>query len=212
MGLHLVERTSKVIMLSKILALAVFMASTQALTIKITPKANVEISECLAGTSDWFGDYRLDVTPWPIEVAAGKDVTLDGEITIKQMIEVGSKLAIKLTGEVPVIGKIPIPCLEINPGLHIGSCTYDIGADLLPLLESTGQCSDFLPEGQACSLPLNPGQYAAGPAITVTLPEIPDILIPILSPLKAIGVEVTGMKADGTAVACLATVADITVG
>ena len=96
--------------------------------------------------------------------------------------------------------------------MHLGSCTYDIGADLLPLLESTGQCSDFLPEGQACSLPLNPGVYAAGPAITVTLPEIPDILIPILSPLKAIDVEVTGMKADGTAVACLATVADITVG
>merc|ERR1711894_426670 len=183
MGLHLVERTSKVIMLSKILALAVFMASTQALTIKITPKANVEISECLAGTSDWFGDYRLDVTPWPIEVAAGKDVTLDGEITIKQMIEVGSKLAIKLTGEVPVIGKIPIPCLEINPDLHLGSCTYDIGADLLPLLESTGKCSDFLPEGQACALPLNP-----------------------------IDVEITGMNPDGTSVACLASKAEITVG
>merc|ERR1719242_2091116 len=181
------------------------------MTLKITPKVNVDIKECMDGTSDWFGDYRLDVTPMPIEVAAGKDITLDGEITIKQIIEEGSTLALKLVGEVPVIGKIPIPCLEINPDLHLGSCTYDIGGDLLPLLESTGQCSDFLPEGQACSLPLNPGQYAAGPAITVTLPEIPDILIPILSPLKAIDVEVTGMKADGTAVACLATVADITV-
>merc|ERR1712020_807143 len=212
MGLHSVGITSTAIMLSKILALAIFVASTHAMTLKITPKVNVDIKECMAGTSDWFGDYRLDVTPMPIEVAAGKDITLDGEITIKQIIEEGSTLALKLVGEVPVIGKIPIPCLEINPDLHLGSCTYDIGADLLPLLESTGQCSASLPEGQACSLPLNPGQYAAGPAITVTLPEIPDILIPILSPLKAIDVEVTGMKADGTAVACLATVADITVG
>merc|ERR1712241_315116 len=212
MGLHLVGITSTAIMLSKILALAIFMASTQAMTLKITPKVNVDIKECMAGTSDWFGDYRLDVTPMPIEVAAGKDITLDGEITIKRIIEEGSTLALKLVGEVPVIGKIPIPCLEINPDLHLGSCTYDIGGDLLPLLESTGKCSDFLPEGQACSLPLNPGQYAGGDSITVTLPEIPDILIPILSPLKAIDVQVTGIKADGTEVACLATVADITVG
>ena len=100
-------------MLSKILALAIFVASTQALTIKITPKASVEIKECLAGTADWFEAYRLDVTPMPIEVAAGKDITLDGEITIKQIIEEGSTLALKLVGEVPIIGKIPIPCLEV---------------------------------------------------------------------------------------------------
>ena len=100
-------------MLSKILALAVLVASTQALSIRITPKAAVEIKECLAGTADWFEAYRLDVTPMPIEVAAGKDVTLDGEITLKQMVEVGATLALKLTGEVPVIGKIPIPCLEV---------------------------------------------------------------------------------------------------
>ena len=112
-SLHLVAITSTAIMLSKILALAIFVASTQALSIKITPKDNVEISECLAGTADWFGDYQLDVTPIPVEVAAGKDITLDGEITIKQIIEEGSTLALKLVGEVPVIGKIPIPCLEV---------------------------------------------------------------------------------------------------
>ena len=100
-------------MLSKILALAIFVASTHAMTLKITPKVNVDIKECMAGTSDWFGDYRLDVTPMPIEVAAGKDITLDGEITIKQIIEEGSTLALKLVGEVPIIGKIPIPCLEV---------------------------------------------------------------------------------------------------
>merc|ERR1712079_188233 len=151
---------------------------TQALSIRITPKAAVEIKECLAGTADWFEAYRLDVTPMPIEVAAGKDITLDGEITLKQMVEVGATLALKLTGEVPVIGKIPIPCLEINPDLHIGSCTYDAGGD----------------------------------AVTLTLPEIPDILLPILSPLKAIDVEITGMKPDGTPVACLASSVEITVG
>ena len=106
-------------MLSKILALAILVASTQAMTLKITPKVNVDIKECMAGTADWFGDYRLDVTPMPIEVAAGKDITLDGEITIKQIIEEGSTLALKLVGEVPIIGKIPIPCLEVKLHLYI---------------------------------------------------------------------------------------------
>ena len=99
------------------------MASTQAMTLKITPKVNVDIKECMAGTSDWFGDYRLDVTPMPIEVAAGKDITLDGEITIKQIIEEGSTLALKLVGEVPVIGKIPIPCLEVQLQSYIHKTT-----------------------------------------------------------------------------------------
>ena len=96
--------------------------------------------------------------------------------------------------------------------MHIGSCTYDIGSDLIPILEGTGKCSDFLPEGQECALPLNPGQYAGGESVTLTLPEIPDILLPILSPLKAIDVEITGMKPDGTPVACLASSVEITVG
>ena len=96
--------------------------------------------------------------------------------------------------------------------MHLGSCTYDIGGDLLPLLESTGRCAEFMPEGQACALPLNPGQYAGGDPITLTLPEIPDILIPILSPLKAIDAEITGMKADGTAVACLGIRLELTFG
>ena len=65
---------------------------------------------------------------------------------------------------------------------------------------------------EACSLPLNPGQYAGGEPITLTLPDIPDILIPILSPLKAIDAEITGMKADGTAVACLGAKLELTVG
>ena len=96
--------------------------------------------------------------------------------------------------------------------MHLGSCTYDVGGDLLPLLEESGMCNDFLPEGQACSLPLNPGVYAGGEPIILTLPEIPDILIPILQPLKAMDAEATIMKADGTAVACLGIRLELTFG
>ena len=100
-------------MLSKVLALAIFMASTQAFTIKISPKVNGEIKECLSGTTEWFGNYKLDVSPIPIALANGNEVTLDGEITLKQAIEQGSKVAIKVTQEIPWVGNIPIPCSEV---------------------------------------------------------------------------------------------------
>ena len=67
----------------------------------------------MAGTTDWFGNYKLDVTPMPINLANGNEVTLDGEITLKQAIEQGSKVAIKVTQELPWIGNIPIPCAEV---------------------------------------------------------------------------------------------------
>merc|ERR1712158_138519 len=208
---HSLRIISIVTMMSKIFAFALLVASTQArftLKIKNTP----EVIECMAGTSDWFSNIQLNVSPYPVDVGAGKTITLEGQIDLNQVVETGSKLALKLKGKIPVIGEIPIPCLEISPDLHLGSCTYDIAGDLLPLLEGSGMCADFMPEGQACALPLNPGQYAGGEPITLTLPDIPDILIPILSPLKAIDAEITGMKADGTAVACLGAKLELTVG
>ena len=105
-------------MLSKVLALAIFMASVQAFTINLSPKANGEIKECLAGTTDWFGNYKLDVTPMPINLANGNEVTVDGEITLKQAIEQGSKVAISLElpwaiSIFPWVGNISIPCVEV---------------------------------------------------------------------------------------------------
>merc|ERR1712241_1133124 len=158
---HSLRIISIVTMMSKIFGFALLMASTQAkftLKIKNTP----EVIECMAGTSDWFSNIQLNVSPYPVDVGPGKTITLEGQIDLNQVVEDGSKLALKLKGKIPVIGEIPIPCLEISPDLHLGSCTYDIQQDL-----------------------------------------IPDILIPILSPLKALIGEVYGVKPDGTEVACL---------
>ena len=59
-----------------------------------------------------------------------------------------------------------------------------------------------MPEGQACSLPLNPGVYAGGDeVIDITIEEIPDVLAPFLKgKIRAV---VEAMKADGTVEACL---------
>jgi hypothetical protein len=37
-------------------------------------------------------------------------------------------------------------------------------------------CPTYFPEGQDCTLPLNPGKYGGGDPLTITLGDIPDIL------------------------------------
>ena len=93
--------------------------------------------------------------------------------------------------------------------MYLGSCIYDIGNDILPLLDSTGKCSEFLPEGQACSLPLNPGQYFKGDALTFTLSDIQIPFIPF--PKWNIHSKLTVLRADGTALACLGNTLEFTV-
>merc|ERR1712156_1230252 len=74
--------------------------------------------------------------------------------------------------------EIQITCLEIE-GLHIGSCHYD-GDELLSTA-SDFLCPTYVPEGQACALPLGPGVYGGGDPLTVgPIESIPDILLPFL--------------------------------
>ena len=80
----------------------------------------------------------------------------------------------------------------------------------MSLLAETGDCNQFLPEGQTCSTPLKPGHYAGGPAYVIELPKIPDILVSFLKPLKALKAELYGIKPDGTTVSCLAGTLEIT--
>merc|ERR1711944_397892 len=182
-------------MSSKIFALALLVASTQALSLKAIIRNTPEVTECLAGTGDWFSDISLNVSPYPVKVAEGESITIDGQFTLKQTVVTGSKLKLKLKGKT-TFGLLPIPCLPINEDLA-----------------ASGACEQFLPEGQECSLPLNPGIYAGGDEpLVLTLPAIPDILIPILQPLKALVGEVYGVLPDGTEIACLGATVDMTFG
>merc|ERR1712213_232442 len=183
-----------IMMSSKIFVLALLAASSQAFKLKAIVRNTPEVTECMAGTSDWFSGISLNVSPYPVEVAAG------------------SKLKLKLKGKVPIVGEIPIPCLPINENLNLGSCEYEL-EKILYDLEASGKCEEFLPEGQSCSLPLGPGVYAGGDIpLEIELPEIPEILISILSPLKALIGEVYGVLPDGTEIACLGATVDMTFG
>ena len=70
--------------------------------------------------------------------------------------------------------------------------------------QALGVCELFLPEGQDCSLPLNPGAYAPGTeAIEVTIPDIPAALEPFLK--GKINAKLIGIIPDGTEIVCLET-------
>ena len=70
--------------------------------------------------------------------------------------------------------------------------------------QALGVCELLLPEGQDCSLPLNPGSYAPGTeAIEVTIPDIPAALEPFLK--GKINAKLIGIIPDGTEIVCLET-------
>merc|ERR1712111_317518 len=99
-------------------------------------------TECMAGTSDWFSGISLNVSPYPVEVAAGKKITIDGEFTLNKEVVAGSKLKLKLKGKVPIVGEIPIPCLPINENLNLGSCEYEKKSCMIwkPLVNVKNSC------------------------------------------------------------------------
>merc|ERR1711915_583311 len=91
------------------------------------------------------------------------------------------------------------PCLPIGD-ISIGSCTYD--GDELLASASDFLCPTYVPEGQECSLPLNPGSYGSADSLTVTLPEIPGILVDLLAS-GTYYADATVNYADGSEMTCI---------
>merc|ERR1712227_288205 len=107
----------------------------------------------------------------PLSLHTGASIKILAQLTLNEPVPEGATLSLNLKKEGLI--PLPIPCLEIN-GLHIGSCTYDAGE----LIARPEICEflvpDHVPEGQGCTLPLNPGVYGGEPAIEGVIPEIPD--------------------------------------
>ena len=68
-------------------------------------------------------------------------------------------------------------CIQTSAMLtSVLSCFSSYDADYLLSKFSDFLCPDHFPEGQACATPLNPATYGGGDPISVTIPEIPDII------------------------------------
>ncbi len=207
------------------LVLAAAIASTSAFFVA-KPKSP-DVNFCVDGSQDWVSGIQLDVQPWPVVVVEGTTISLDGRFDLLKTVDEGTSLKLELTAKTP-IGNLPIPCLEvemdvvlyIDPMIRLficqiglpvplGSCEYD-AAELLTLLDGSGFCDQITPDGQACSLPLNPGAYADGTGtIEFTLGEISDLIKPFLHDIEA---KVHIMDASGTENVCLDVTLEIEAG
>merc|ERR1712001_442308 len=148
-------------------------------------------------------DLRLNLLAPPTELEYGfcdgspEPITFDvmSVAPFPILVQNGATLTLVLEGIIP----IKIPCLEIE-GLHIGSCHYD-GDELLSTA-SDFLCPTYVPEGQACALPLGPGVYGGGDPLTLgPIESIPDILLPFLK--GTIRAEATVTDGSGNLFGCI---------
>merc|ERR1711909_205161 len=84
--------------------------------------------------------------------------------------------------------------------ITLGSCDYD--GDELLASASDFLCPTYFPDGQDCMLPLNPGFYGSTDSLTLTLPEIPGILVDLLA-AGTYYADATVKYADGSEMTCL---------
>ena len=83
--------------------------------------------------------------------------------------------------------------------LHL--CSHYDGDELLSTA-SDFLCPTYVPEGQACALPLGPGVYGGGDPLTLgPIESIPSILLPFLK--GTVRAEATITDASGATVVCV---------
>merc|ERR1712121_391859 len=157
----------------------------------------LEVGFCDGANTDVLSLDNISVEPFPLVIATGEDITLNVQITLNEPIPAGATVSLKIKREGLI--PIPIPCLPIGD-IHIGSCDYT--GDELLAAGSDFLCPDYFPDGQECMLPLNPGFYGSADSLTVTLPEIPGVLVDLLA-AGTYYADATVKLADGSVMTCL---------
>merc|ERR1711955_129918 len=147
----------------------------------------LEVGFCDGANSDVLSLDNISVEPFPLVIATGEDITLNVQITLNEPIPAGASVSLKIKRE----GLIHIT---------IGSCDYD--GDELLASASDFLCPTYFPNGQDCMLPLNPGFYGSTDSLTLTLPEIPGILVDLLA-AGTYYADATVKYADGSEMTCL---------
>merc|ERR1719348_1318515 len=137
---------------------------------------------------------------------AGAAVSLQVLITLLEEIPAGAGVSVKIKKDGLI--DIPIPCLDID-GISIGSCDYD-GGELLAAAADF-LCPTYVPEGQACALPLGTGQYGGQEPLSVVLPELPALIVDLLAS-GTYEASATVNYADGSQMTCIQAKIDVTSG
>jgi len=146
----------------------------------------------------------LSVLPDPLVLATGAEINLQVLLTLLEPLPVGAKIKVNMQKDGLI--NIPIPCINVGE-ISIGTCEYD-GQELLDL---AGEflCPTYVPEGQACTLPLGPGQYGGQEPISIVLPELPSLIIDLLAS-GTYELKITALLADGSEMTCIQAKVDLT--
>jgi len=166
-------------------------------------KADTDFQTCPGFSNDaWVNPIHVSISPDPLVAKKGQEVHIHFDVNLIQTLEVGNTIKITMNK-----GGVPLPCVTV-PGLPIklGSCSFD-GQEILDLLPKEW-CDKYAKSG--CKLPLKPGFYGdSNPKgfAAVTIPDIPSILVPILSGDLTVKAQVVQ---DGTEVICVQNTVHIT--
>ena len=71
------------------------------------------------------------------------------------------------------------------------------------------ECAIFMPQGQSCSTPLKPGDYANINLPKIQIPEIPPAILNQLKMVKSLKIELTLINSKFLDLACMSTKIDI---
>merc|ERR1712002_229267 len=127
--------------------------------------------------SEYVSQYTLNIKPDPIVAKKDAQVAIHFNADVIKAFPEGTTLDFKMVKENVALPCMPLPDLPFP----VGSCTYQ-AQQLLDVVPDD-LWAQFAPAGQSKSLPLNPGKYGdfdATGAITLTIPDIPDIIKPLI--------------------------------
>merc|ERR1712241_753959 len=145
----------------------------------------------------------LTVLPDPLVLATGAEITLQVLINLLEEVPPGTQAKVSIKKDALI--DIPIPCIPLD-GISIGTCDYDV-QELLNLAADF-LCPTYVPEGQACSLPLGPGMYGGQDPLTVVLGDLPSLIVDLIASgtYKAV---ITIVLPDGSEMTCIEGSVDI---
>merc|ERR1712004_750836 len=99
---HFIQRILKV-MFAKLSTFVTFIAFSNALSLRL---AAPEVTSCLEGTENYVENISVNIQPWPVHVATGATLSIDGGLTILDAIVEGSQLKLDLS-LVTALGNCP---------------------------------------------------------------------------------------------------------
>lgn len=140
------------------------------------------------------------VSPFPVVVAAGAEVSLTAQATLHQTVPEGVTASVRVKKHETWLPNIPLPCVHVH-GLPLGSCDYSLAWLLQQAAPHVrpGQ----LPPGQQCRLPLLPGVYgSSSPQSLGPIPALPTVLADLF-PAGEYDTEVTLRSEQGEELVCV---------